>query len=174
MFDIKFGKSTSEHEIQGKIYLGERYETFLTSTEFFSRELYISQWKNAIYSALNTRQITALFTNIQLSKEGYGHLWLFNIIPAEEAGIVNEKDRKEGVYVTQQFFNITVNTGNFRKRIYCEDADGASNDEFELSLYYLDMNAPEKFYGYLDGRICGVSSWHYNNLDFETFVRNTT
>ncbi len=158
--------------ILGNIYLETSPETFSSSTQFFSRKDYQRQWKNAIHTVLKKRVIAGLFTNIELFDEGHGRLWLFNLIPHEDAIVAREEDRKEGIYVTQQFFNVTIDTKNFQKRMFFEYEDGTYDNDFELSLYYLDLDAPEKFYGYLSGYVCGVSSWHFKNSDFEQCLEN--
>lgn len=76
---------------------------------------YKNQWLSAIDFAIRERLLSAIFASLELDKIGQGRLWIFNIIPEEEA--VAHDGNGNGFFVTQQFIFVTTNTDNLRLRV---------------------------------------------------------
>ncbi|SHE93812.1 hypothetical protein SAMN05444273_103205 [Litoreibacter ascidiaceicola] len=173
-FSIQF---SSNNGCNGSITLGEHLETFRSSFGCFSRAQYEQQWINALKIILEERRPTALFVSVEIGDDGVGTLWLYPIVASEFAGDTDDKrmrlsdfpDQEDaGVYIGERFMPVTVDVSNFERRIYLEFEDGSKGDE--IALYYLDLSAPERFFGYLGDDIADVSHWYYSNSDLEAFL----
>lgn len=173
-FSIQF---SSDEDCNGSISLGDHLETFHSSIDHFSRDQYEQQWINALRITLEERRPTALFQNVEIGDDGVGTLWLYPIVASEFAGDTDSKrlrlsdfpkQEDAGVYIGERFMPVTVDVSNFERRIYLEFEDGSKGDE--LALYYLDLSAPERFFGYLGDGIADVSHWYFSNSDIEAFL----
>jgi len=176
-FSILFLGNDDSQSCKGSILLGEHAETFQSCLKDFSRDQYEQQWLNALRIVLRDRRPTALFQSVDIVDDGVGTLWLYPIIPSEFAGDTAEKrlrlsdfPRRDdaGVYLGERFMPVTVKASNFERRFYEEFEDGSKGDE--LAFYYLDLTAPERFFGYLGDDIADVSHWYFPNSDLEAFL----
>jgi hypothetical protein len=161
----------------GSVSLGDDTEDFRTILDHFSRDQYEAQWRNALRIVLAERRPVALFTSVKLGDDGLGRVWLFPIIPSELAGervtmrpYLRDFPEPEdaGVYVCAGFRHVTVTAANFEKRIYLEFVDGTRGED--LSLYFLDLATPERFFGYLDHDVVGISHWYHPNSELQAFL----
>ncbi|NRP13025.1 hypothetical protein XMM379_000820 [Aliiroseovarius sp. xm-m-379] len=175
-FSISFNRSDKAVAGTGEISLGRQSETFSSCFKHFDLKQYEAQWKSALRITLTERRTSALFSSIELDDDGVGRLWLYSVIPSELAGDTASKRARltdfpaqedAGIFIGQRFMNVTVNISNFERRIFETYADGSHGDE--LALYYLDLSAPERFFGYLDDNIADCSHWYFSNEDLQSF-----
>lgn len=161
----------------GYISLGDYVENFYSCLNDFSREQYKQQWINALKMILEERRTTALFQSVEVDGDGVGRLLLYPVVPSELAGNTDFKkshlsdfptQENAGVYIGERHMSVTTKASNFERRIYLELEDGSRGHE--LALYYLDLAAPERFFGYLDEDIADVSHWYFSNNDIEMFL----
>lgn len=176
-FSIRYLEDEDGQSNLGKILLGEHNETFYSNLKDFSRYQYEQQWLTALRIVLKERRTAALFQSVDIGEDGFGTLWLYPIVPSEFAGDTDQKKQRlknfpeiedAGVYLGERFMPVTVKASNFERRFYSEFEDGSKGDE--LSLYYLDLSVPERFFGYLDDNIADVSHWYFANSDLEEFL----
>jgi len=173
-FSIQF---SGDRDGDGWISLGNHTETFQSSFSHFSRAQYERQWKQALKTALEDRRPAALFQNVAIGDDGVGTLWLYPIVASECAGDTENKRRglknfpeqqDDGVYISERFMPVTVDVSNLKRRIYLEFEDGTTGHE--LALYYLDMSAPERIFGYLDENFVNLSHWYFSNSEIRNFL----
>lgn len=161
-FCISFNENTSrEDNCDGSILLAGATETFTASLTSFSKASYLKQWADAIRTVKHDRKPSALFSNVDLGTDGTGWLWFYTLIPAEELEL--ESQPEKGIYITNSFYPVCTNPKSFLKRSFLEYEDGTKGDE--LAFYFLDLQHPERFFGYLDAEICGRSHWFVNDAD---------
>ena len=155
----------------GEITLGTRLESFAADTTHFTVDHYARQWRAALERALVGREIAGLFSNIQLDSGGVGLLWLYPLVPAECAELPGTAQRRAGgVYLAERFLHVTTEPDNFRRRIYMEYEDGTKGEE--IALHFLDLSAPERVFGYLDGALAGVSHWYVPDAEIAAFLES--
>lgn len=116
--------------------------------------------------AVQDRKVSALFFNVDLEVDGTGWLWFFTLIPSEETALEERSDT--GVFITQRFVPVCTQPGSFLTRRFLEYEDGTKGEE--LSFYFLDLDQPERFFGYLDTTVAGVSSWYVDNRAMISFL----
>ncbi len=178
-FRIGFtGEPAPDGGRRGEITLGDRLETFSADTRHFAPDRYERQWRRALEMALVGREVAALFHSVSLDADGVGQLWLYPVIPSELAEIPEAARRQTaswqgddgGVYLAERFLHVTTEPDNFRRRIYTEFEDGTRGEE--LALHFLDLDAPERVFGYLDGALAGISHWYLANAEIAAFLGN--
>lgn len=140
---------------RGEITLGEGREDFAPCLTHFSIAQYRSQWQRALRLAVIERQSAALFQSIEIDTRGYGTIWMYPLVPSDDVN---------GVYVTERFMPIVVHPELLLERRYEEYDDGTIGPE--IMSYFLDLRAPERFFGYMDDTVAGISNWYYPNGDF--------
>lgn len=166
-FFICFSEATSDQpHSEGKISLDGKVETFTASTQLFSKAEYENHWKNSVRKAVQDRQVSALFSDVNLENDGTGWLFFYTLIPSEET--TEGTHSNTGVFVTQRFVPVCTKPESFLTRKFIEYDDGSKGEE--LSFYFLDLDHPERFFGYLDTNILGVSNWFVKNRDMESFL----
>ncbi|OUS38322.1 hypothetical protein A9Q94_02675 [Rhodobacterales bacterium 56_14_T64] len=179
-FTVSFSDEVMTDQAKGSISLGDNLETFYSDLRSYSCEEYKAQWKAAISTSMRERRTTTLFKSVDLDGSGVGRLWLYSIVPSEIAGDTPKKQTQledfpacisDGVYLTERFMNVTVRHKSFNKRIYLQYEDGTFGEE--LALYFLDLAAPERFFGYLDDNVCHISHWYSPNSDLQNFLSHT-
>lgn len=170
-FAISFNENTNQEDYcEGSILLAGLAKTFTASLTSFSKASYLKQWADAIRTAKHDRMFSALFTDVDLGTDGTGWLWFYTLIPSEDLEIYRpdeiklENQPEKGIYITNSFYPVCTNPKSFLKRSYIEYEDGTKGDE--LTYYFLDLQHPERFFGYLDYKICGRSNWFVKNSDF--------
>jgi hypothetical protein len=169
MFNISFNSDIapdSDHGQFGTILFGAESDNFNSYFTSFSRKSYEDQWRNSVRILLKDRKPTGLFCNVDLEEDGTGLLWLYTVIPAEDAKC--EKNRETGYYITQRFLPVCTDPNTFLTRKYWEFEDGTQGKE--ISYYFLDLAAPERFFDYLDPETCGISSWFVSETDMRDFA----
>ncbi len=159
---ISFYEDTSrEDNCEGSILLSGVPEKFIASLTSFSMTSYQKQWSDAIRMVKYDRKPSALFTNVDLGDDGTGWLWIYTLIPSDELELEGQSEK--GVYITNSFYPVCTNPSSFLKRSFLEYEDGTKGDE--LAFYFLDLQHPERFFGYLDTAICERSYWFLADAD---------
>ena len=173
-FSIHF--QSGSRETEAAITLGA-IETFYPNLESFTQADYERQWNDAVRLCLRERKCVALFASAEIAKDGIGTLWLYPLIPSEIAGEVESarsrlegfpSEEDAGAFIGERFMPVTIKASNFERRIYEWFEDGSRGDE--LALYYLDLSAPERFFGYIDHQMAHVSHWYVSNESLEKFL----
>ena len=112
-----------------------------------------------------------------MAENGIGTLWLYPIIPSEMAGELGDaksrlsdfpSNEDGGIYITERFMPVTVKASNFEQRHYYWFEDGSRGEE--LALYYLDLSAPERFFGYMNYNVADFSHWYFANANMRRFL----
>ncbi len=178
VFSIKFTDQIESNFYHGQIDIGAFCETFETHLNDYTLDQYRHQWKDALSILIKEREPVALFTSINLDGDGIGILWMYWLVPSETAGDANyrreqlddyPKQADAGYYVGQRFMFVTTEARNFERRIYLEYADGSKGQE--LALYYLDLSAPDRIFGYLTDNLDGADHWYVSNESVEEFLK---
>ena len=163
-FHISFTNDFAEDEsCEGAILLNGLPDTFISSLSFFSKQSYENQWAKAIRMASCDREITALFSNVDLDVDGTGWLWFYTLIPSED--VISEGHQEKGIFITHSFKPVCTDPKSFLTRRFIEFEDGSLGEE--LSFYFLDLKYPERFFGYLDPQICEISHWFVSDKDIK-------
>ena len=139
---------------------------FSSSLKSFSKDDYESLWKTSVQKSVLERQVTALFTDVWLETDGTGWLWFYTMVPSEETE--EEEYSDTGIFITQRFVPVCTKPESFLTRKFIEFDDGTKGEE--LAFYFLDLRCPERFFGYLDTNISGVSRWFIKNQDVKKFL----
>lgn len=177
-FSIKFRDKIESNFYHGQIEIGAFCETFETHLNDYTLEQYQRQWKDALSILITERTPVALFTSVNLDEDGIGFLWMYWLAPSETAGDASyrreqlvdyPKQADAGYYVGPRFMFVTTEARNFERRVYLEYADGSQ--EQELALYYLDLSAPDRIFGYLDDHLDGADHWYVSNESVEAFLK---
>jgi hypothetical protein len=176
-FSIKFTDKVESDFFHGQINIGAYCETFETHLNDYSLEQYQRQWKDALSILITERTPVALFTSVNLDEDGIGFLWICWLVPSETAGDANyrrqqlddyPKQDDAGYYVGQRFMFVTTEARNFERRIYLEYEDGSKGQE--LALYYLDLSAPDRIFGYLEDHLEDAAHWYVSNESVKEFL----
>lgn len=166
-FDLRFIGPDGGAEAEGQIFLPPVEEGFVADLSHYSRAQYQCQWRAALRRALEERRIAALFQSVEIGADGVGQLRLYPVIPAECAG-AGASAEQGGIYLCERVMWVTLRPEAFVRRprlAYEGGTEGA-----DLALYFLDLAAPERFYGYLDSRICGLSHWYFSDAAVAAFL----
>ncbi|WP_294226141.1 hypothetical protein [uncultured Shimia sp.] len=175
-FSIKFTNKIESDFCHGQIDIGAFCETFETHLNAYSLKQYQHQWKDALSVLIKERTPVALFTSINLDDDDIGFLWMYWLVPSETAGDADYRKEQlcnypmqadAGYYVGQRFMFVTTEARNFERRVYMPYEDGSQGPE--LALYYLDLSAPDRIFGYLDDHLEDASHWYVSNEAIQTF-----
>lgn len=158
-FEIKLTQTDST--AIGEITLGEHRETFIPDLTHFTADQYRAQWKRALTRAVVHRESAALFQSLEIDNSGFGTLWLYPLVPSEDAKLNKDAD---GIYVTERFMPIVIDPHLLLERRFHQQDDGTNGPE--IMSNFLDMTAPDRFFGYLDDTVSGISHWYYSNGNF--------
>jgi hypothetical protein len=168
MFDIQLSKrTTGRGTFEGKIFLGGHYEKFFSSSSYQSREQYREQWRNALWQAVEDREVAAIISDFAVNKKGLGVLWTYPLIPVEQShGAAPEEVLASGIFVTQRFFHITIDPENFVRKTGRGVGAG-------VPLYYFDPDDPTRIFSYIDTCIAGYSHWFFEDRSVMSFLEGS-
>jgi len=90
-------------------------------------------------------------------------LWLYTLIPEEDTASFGQEQKKSGIFVVPGFRAVCTNPNSFLEPKYHDYDDGTKGRE--ISMYFLDLERPERFFGYLDDGIDDRDHWFVRNDD---------
>jgi hypothetical protein len=168
---LQFRIDTSSQNPVMVASLGETTDSMPCITSTMSVMDYKNQWLSAIDLAISERMPSAIFSSLELDTLGQGRLWLFNIIPEENA--VVHDGSGTGFFVTQQFIFVTTNPDNLKVRTPISNLKKGTKNPYDyISPYYLDLNNLDRIFPYLWPQISGISHWYFTRDEVISFADN--
>lgn len=135
------------------------------SFEHVAPAFYVAQWQKAVVTAVCQRRISCLIVNLDINEEGVGAVWVWWLIPSEDVNGAGAELREPGIFLTQQFLPVTTDV-----RAFLRSRSDTELPDSEQDYYFLNIENVQRFYGYGDARISGISNWYYPNLAFKSFL----
>lgn len=151
------------------ILLGEQYETFSLNLTDWSLTDYLKQWQNAIDLAIQNRCTVALIKNYEKATEHVKMMWIYTIIPEEDAESRKffNKDGSD-FFITESFLFFTENKDLLSKSECFEEIYNSFGNYFPI--YYFKEEHIKYFYLYLSPNISDVSHWKVSATTLSTIT----